>query len=155
MGELELLQHQSLSEVSVTPQLPSTNNTMSQSSLQWLPQSSKKSSPQSSLQSSVQSSPQWSLNQSVSDLVDSVELEVSAMEAMVWADTEVTVLENSEVLEWEDSDSDTEVTEVSVDSEVSEDSEDSDIIKRFLKPSKIEWQNEATSLSPLLTGRKK
>merc|ERR1719474_161368 len=114
LWELELWQHQSLSEVSVTPQLPSTNNTMSQSSLQWLPQSSKKSSPQSSpqssLQSSVQSSPQWSLNQSVSDSVGSVDLEVSAMEVMVWADTEVTVLvwANSEVWEWEDSDSDTE-----------------------------------------------
>merc|ERR1712002_1414775 len=102
---------------------PSTNNTMSQSSLQWLPQSSKKSSPQSSLQSSVQSSPQWSLNQSVSDSADSVDLEVT--EVMVSADTEVTVLvlENSE--EW---DSDTEVWVDSVDSEDT----DTDSIKRFL-----------------------
>merc|ERR1719187_2929926 len=120
LWELELWQHQSLSEVAVTPQLPSTNNTMSQSSLQ--------SSPQSSLQSSVQSSPQWSLNQSVSDSADSVDLE--GTEVMVSADTEVTVLvlENSEVWEWEESDSDTEVWVDSVDSEDT----DTDSIKRFL-----------------------
>merc|ERR1719244_1617219 len=86
------------------------------------------SSPQSSLQSSVQSSPQWSLNQSVSDSADSVDLEVT--EAMVSADTEFTVLvlENSEVWEWEESDSDTEVWVDSVDSGDT----DTDSIKRFL-----------------------